>query len=268
MIKIGRNKKKATHLKKKEEKTRRAKRREINVEAWVDKHIEDFVTLSGLDMLGLSIETYKEILNDILIQLFGSTTSYTNVKTLVKRYIRNKNKLDQVIAARIAYLLESFSDEQLEYIVYNIGDSVLYLAPKLYIAAKKAGREDLISIMRSKWNLYWVKKKTNILPAPCPKCGFNSLTPDLMCMVCGATVNEKELKKYIGFTQLLKELAKDLNCDDLDKLSKYEYVLLEDSRIKAPWDKKHPLDIEIYLSPREKDLIIDALKKKCRQRQI
>ncbi len=267
MIKIGKTKKKATRHKKKKERTERAKRREINVEAWVDRHLEEFVTLSGLDMLGLSIKTYKEILSDILIQLFGSTTSYTNVKTLVKRYIRNKRKLDQVIATRIASLLESFSNEQLEYIVYNIGDSILYLASKLYSAAKEAGREDLISIIRSKWNFSWVKNKTKILPVPCPKCGFNSLTPDLVCMVCGATVTEKELKEYIGFTQLLKELTEDLGCDDLNKLSKYDYVLLEDSKVKVPWNEKQPLDIEIYLSSREKNLINEELKKKCRQKQ-
>ena len=264
MVKIGKSRKKPSSLKKKGSRIKRVKKREINVEAWVDRHIEEFLSLSGLDMLALDIKTYKEILTDILIQLFGSTTSYTNVKTLVKRYYRNKNSLDQVIASRLASVVESFNNEQLEYIVYNVSDSILYLAPKLYLAAKKAGREDLINILRSKWNTSWLKKKTKILPAPCPKCGFNSLTPDLLCLVCGATATEKELKSYIGFTQLLKEVLEDIDCNSLSKLSRYEYVLLEDSSIKFPWDKRHLLDIEIYLSSQEKNLINEALKKKCR----
>jgi len=266
VVKIGKQKsKKKRPTSKKKGRKASANRKEINVEAWIDRHIREFITLSGLDLLGLNIKEYKEVLGDILIQLFGSTTSYTNVKTLVKRYYRNKKVVDQIIASRLASRLERFSSDQLEYIIYNIGDSILYSAPQLYLAAREAGREDLINIMRAKWNESWLRKKGKVLPAPCPRCGFNSLMPDLTCLVCGAAVREDELKSYLGTFQLLKELIMDLECEGLSKLRRYDYVLLEDTRIKLPWETRNQIDIEIYLSSKEKNLIDNAFKEKCRQ---
>jgi len=213
------------------------------------------------------MKKYKELLADILIQLYGSTTSYTNVKAMVRRYERNKEIINQVIASRLSLMLDEFTDEQLEFIVYNVGEAVLDIAPKLYEVLKKRERDDLIRVLRVKWANSWLKRKTKVLPAECPRCGFNALMPDLTCLVCGSTVSEREVKEHIRFDRALTDLLERLNCDGLKRLLSYEYVILEGSTIKEPWSRRLPIDIELFLIPSEKKLISDFFEKKCGREQ-
>ncbi len=264
---IGKKSKK--EKKDKEARTKEAKKKkkkkEINIDAWIEKYISQFIELTGLDMLGLTREQYLELLSDLIVQLYGSLTSYSNVKVVAKRYRRAKDRLNQVIAARLAFMLEKHTKDQLEFIVYNVGDAVLGVAPKIYDELKRHGLEDLIRILRVKWANTWLKRKLNVLPVECPVCGFNALMPDLTCIVCGATIREKELKNFIKFDEELKQFASLLTCDELRKLSLKDYLLLNGSGLKLPDEKRTPVDIEVYLTSTEKKLIKSEYVRKCEQ---
>ncbi|MCD6324070.1 MAG: hypothetical protein J7L55_03065 [Desulfurococcales archaeon] len=259
MVKVPKSRKKAT-----KRKEAGKKKRQVNIDAWLDKYIMDFVAITGLDMLGLrSKEEYLELLGDILIQLYGSLTSYTNVKTLAKRYARNKKLLDSVIAERLASYLDTFTEEQAEFIVYNIGDSVLNLAPKIYPILRKLERDDLVRVLRSKWANAWLRRRTPVLPPACPRCGFNSVMPDMTCAVCGNTLSEEELKHFMKFREELTSVLQVLTCVELSKLLNHETVLINGSGIKLPWDAKSPVDVEVFLTKEEKKLIKDELMRRC-----
>jgi len=317
----------ATQEKTNKKTTRRTRRRrEINLDAWIEKHIDEFVSSTSLDLLNLSREQYIEILKDIIIQLYGSTSSYTKVEVLVKRFQRYSDRIypviaariaslldklseDQlefvilnigdeilkdiiiqlygstssytkvdvlvkrfqrysdriypVIAARIASLLDKLSEDQLEFVVLNIGDEILSLASKLYEYAKKFNRDDLISILKTKWSNAWVKRRTEVLPAECPKCGFNALMPDLTCLVCNSVVNDKSFKEFIKFTDGLKELISILSCDELREIMRRGYVLVNGLGLKPPNSERSPVDIEVYLTSKEMELVKEVYKDRC-----
>jgi hypothetical protein len=242
------------------------KKKGINIDSWIDKYIMDFITITGLDILGLEKETYKELLSDIMVELYGSLTSYTNVKTLAKRYLRNRRLLDEVIASRLATMLDKLTEDQLEFVVYNVGDSVLNLAPKIYEEIRRLGREDLAAILRVKWANAWLKVKKTSLPLECPRCGFNAVMPDLTCLVCNSVIKESEIKQHVNFISSLKIFTEDLQCDDLKKLLNYDYVLMNGAGIKLPWERKEPVDVEIFLTGAEKKLLKEEYKVRCEQK--
>jgi len=243
---------------------RRKKRREINIEAWIDKYIMDFVDLTGLDILGLNEKQYKELLSDIIVELYGSLTSYSNVKVVAKRYLRARDKVNEVIAARLAFMADKLSPEQLEFIVFNIGvNSALSVIPRIYGFLKKLGRDDLLDVLRVKWRNSWLKKKYVVLPPQCPYCGFNSLMPDLTCLVCGALVSEKDIVNSKDFKTKFAELVKALDCEKLKKMLKHDIVLYNESEVKLPDQGRSPVDIEIYIPQSLKSIIRSEIKEKC-----
>ena len=240
------------------------KRRTINIDAWIDRHIDEVVSLTGLDLLGLTREQYLELLKDIIIQLYGSLSSYTKASVLAKRFMRYRDRVYPVIAARLASMLDKFNDTQLEFIVFNIGDEVLGLAPKLYEYLRKVGRDDLISMLRSKWATAWINRRSKVLPVECPKCGFNSLMPDLTCLVCSSSVSEKELKERIKFKELLKEFSNLASCDELKEVLKRGYVRVNNVGIVPPSFPRSRVDIEVYLSGNEINIVKSAYESKCK----
>ncbi len=246
-------------------KTRKTKKkREVNIEAWIDKYVMDFVSLTGLDILGLTKEQYKELLSDILIELYGSLTSYSNVKVIAKRYLRARDKINEVIAARLAFMLSELTPEQLEFIAFNVGiDTALSVIPRIYGFLKKLGRNDLLNTLRVKWRNSWLKKKYGVLPPQCPRCGFNSLMPDLTCLVCGALVREKDIIESKEFQVKFMELIQGLDCAGLRALLKHDIILYNDNEVKPPTQEKLPVDVEVYIPQSLKSIIRSELREKC-----
>ncbi len=244
------------------------KKREVNIESWIDKYIDDFVSLTGLDILSLSKEEYKELLTDIITQLYGSLTSYSNVKTVAKRYQRYRDRINEVIAARLAAMLDKLTAEQLEFIVFNSGvNTALSIAPKIYKDLIRLGRSDLINMLRAKWRNAWISKRGGILPPPCPKCGFNSLMPDLSCIVCGEIVSDAEIRNSNDFKVKLKSMISTMECDNLLKLLKHSSVLYNDLEVKPPWERRFKTDVEVYLSSSEYDLIRSEYHRRCKREE-
>ncbi len=246
-------------------KAKRYKRREVNIEAWIDKYIEDFVSLTGLDILGLSKEEYKELLSDIIVQLYGSLTSYSNVRTVAKRYVRARDRINELLAARLTFMLKEPTHGQLEFIVYNLGpNTTLSVAPKLYPILKKLGLEDLIDLLRIKWRNAWLLKRREGLLPPCPKCGFNSLTPLMSCLVCGASLSDSEVRSSKDFQEKFREYVESASCDDLRRLLRHSSILYNDLGVKPTWEGRGRIDVEVYLSKAEVELIKSEIERKCR----
>jgi len=249
--------------KKEVKKAKPKKKREVNLDNWIEKYIDNIVSFTGLELLGLTHEQYVELLKDIIIQLYGSTSSYTKAEVIAKRFMRYSSRVYPVIASRLTAQLSKFTPTQLEFIAYHIGDAILGLAPKIYAEAKRAGREDLLHVLRSKWASAWLKNKLPVLPVECPRCGFNSLMPDLSCLVCGANVTEKEVKEQISFREMLKDFIDSLTCEQLRDLMKYDYTLVNGLGLKHPRDKRTPIDIEIYLSNVEREIVRMSYSSRC-----
>ncbi len=253
----------ASRTKQAKKSTKPRKRREVNLDNWVEKHIDSIVSLTGLELLGLTREQYIDLLKDIIIQLYGSTSSYAKAEVIAKRFMRYSERVYPIIASRLTMQLSKFTPTQLEFIVYNIGDSILGLAPKIYVEVKKAGRDDLLQILRNKWANMWLKNKLPVLPTECPKCGFNALMPDLSCLVCGASVSEREVKERINFKEALADFVSSLTCEQLSDLIKYDYILVNGLGLKHPKERRTPIDVEIYLSRSEKEIVRREYLSRC-----
>ncbi len=243
--------------------TKPKRKKEVNLDNWIEKYIDKIVSLTGLELLGLTHEQYIDLLRDIIVQLYGSTTSYTKAEIVAKRFMRYSERVYPIIASRLTVQLNRFNPTQLEFIVYHIGDSILGLAPKIYAEVKKARREDLLQILRNKWANAWLKNKLPILPVECPKCGFNALMPDLSCLVCSANVSEKEVKERMNFKEVFIEFINSLTCEQLSDLVRYDYVLVNGLGLKHPKEKRAPIDVEIYLSRVEREIVRKKYLSKC-----
>ncbi|MEM2006306.1 MAG: hypothetical protein QXG17_03360 [Sulfolobales archaeon] len=255
--------KKQVEEKKEELRKKPSSKREVDLESWIEKNIDEVVSRAGLDYLGINRELWVEVLKDILVELYGSTSSYKSAEDIAKRLTRNSDKVFPVIVARLTNLLENPSADQLEFIVAYVGDPILELAPKIYHWIVRLGRSDLLDSLRYKWGVAWSKTRTPVLPVACPRCGFNSLMPDLVCLICGATVSEKEVKVSTNFCNRLMEVLLSLDCSELGKMLKYDYVLMNDLEIKLPSGNRLPVDIEVFLNKSEKEMVKKIYQSRC-----
>ncbi|MFN3268806.1 MAG: hypothetical protein ACK416_06075 [Zestosphaera sp.] len=243
---------------------KKSSRKEVDIDKWIEENVREFVELSGLSMLSLSEAQYVELLHDILTQLYGSPTTHTDVETVVKRYNRHKETINELIANKLVYMFETLPPHLLDFVVASIRDSVLFVAPRIYDQIVKEKRTDLAEILRIKWFNGWVSKRYRIPPITCPRCGFNSVMPDLSCLVCGFSVSESQLKKHADFEKNLERFVKELSCGELKELLNYESVFLNSQGIKKPTEIRSPVDIEVYLTPKEKKIIRETYIGKCR----
>jgi hypothetical protein len=238
-----------------------SRRRVVDTEEWVSRHVSELVPLLGLDFLRLSTEEYLTVLIRIVDLVRGESVTL-DVETIVKRIRRNSDRVYPLLATLLLELRSSLDEEQLEFVVNNIGEAVLAYAPRLYGEAKRLGRMDLIERLRDMWRHHWVLKRHPILPVTCPRCNFNSLMPDLSCLVCGAMVSESELKSFLNFGSLLEDFALRENVEDVKRALSFGYVYVNSLGVKAPGGQKDVLDIEVLLSNKDKEVLLDKLKQR------
>jgi hypothetical protein len=238
-----------------------AKRKYIDTEGWVEKHLKELIEVFGLQFLNLTDDEFMKIIVNIVDMIRGESSSL-DLDVITRRFKRNLMFLYPLIASMILELRDSLTDEQIEFVVNNIGEAVLAYASRLYKDLVGRGRNDLIDRLKDYWNKYWVLKKYPILPVLCPICKFNSLMPDLTCMVCGSVVSEKKLKESINFIELLEDFVRNNNIEDVKKAINYGYVYLSSMGIKPPSENRDPLDIEIVLSNNEKEYLKSLIEYK------
>ena len=238
-----------------------SRRRSVDTESWVERHIDELVSQTGLDSLNLTRDEYIAIFTKVVEILRGEAATI-DLDTIVRRFKRNADRVLPMVASAVLELRDSLTEEQLEFVVNNIGEAVLTYASRLYAEARRLNREDLIERLRGLWRQQWVVRKYPVLPVTCPRCRFDSLMPDLTCLVCGATVSESELKSFLGFEKLLEEFAQNSPVEDVKKALSYGYVYVSSTGIKAPGNNKDVLDIEVVLTNKEKDILQEVLKRR------
>ncbi len=243
-------------------KGRGSRKRYVDTEEWVSKHLTELINRLGLDFLELSEDEYLELLTEIVDELRGDTATL-NIDTIVRKFKRTIDIMYSRIAGWLLRHREKLSIQQLEFVINYIGSIVLGegVASRLYREAIEIGRHDLVERLRYLWRMWWVKIRYPILPMPCPICGFYSIMPDLTCLICGNTVSEKQLKEYINFSKLLEEFAKSSDIESIKKAISYGYVYVNSLGVKAPSENRDILDVEILLTDNEKELLKKYLSK-------
>ena len=241
---------------------RRRRRKEADIDGWLDKYGSELAQYLGLDLLGLNDKEIKEVLRKPVELVYGSPSSRPNAETIAKRFKRYYENLSPLIASAILEVRKELTRDQLEFVVNNIGRAILAYAPRIYKEIVKHGAHDLLDIARRLWVNHWMMTKTKTPPAECPNCGFNALMPDLTCLVCGASVSERKLKAYLRLEDQIKELVKTLSNDELREFYNKGYVLVNGLGIKPPTEFRERIDIEIHLSSHEKSLIKEEMKRR------
>ncbi len=195
-------KKKGTEEQKETKKKKTPKKEKfIDAEALLDEYLDEVVSGLGISFLKLKPEEYKEILKEPFIAAVGQVKTKPKSRTIINRLTANKDAMMEYIAMGIVRIIdiEKMTCDQFEFVVYNTKRAIVDLAPKLYKEAIKRNRKDLIDVLRYNWNLYGI-----VSPITCPKCGFNSIMPDLSCKVCEYVMSMKELKAQINVVQTLQ----------------------------------------------------------------
>lgn len=235
-----------------------SRKKVIDAETWVDKNLDELIDIMNIGRFELTREEMRIIALRLVDILRGESASIDKdvIKRRFQRYIQ---QMYQLIAQFLLELREELTQIQLEFVINNIGEAVLGYAPRLYREALRCNRGDLIEILRVSWRNYWILKKYQILPVECPVCKFNSLMPDLGCIVCGSSVSEEELKKYLDFEKLLKDFVKQYSEEDVKKVVIYGYIYLNSLGLKPPTHERDKLDIEVLLNNKEKELIRSML---------
>jgi len=180
-------------------KRKRIKRKEVDTKTIAESIVDDVVSTLGIDYLNLERDVIVGILDNILQNILPSSSRYTKDQIL-HRIQRVKDHINQQIAVYLAENKEHFTNEELEFIVFNGKEAIVGFIPKLYGEALRNNNREIITHLKVLWNNSRLR-----LPVPCPKCGFFSVTPEFECIMCGHVVSEREFKEIIDFYDMLCE---------------------------------------------------------------
>ncbi len=178
------------------------------------------------------------------------------MESLYKNIYRNKHSFFKAIAAKLV-TREKLSSEQLEFILAYAPDIAGKAAPYLYKEAKRIDADHIIDSLRLLWTRYG-----SPTPIECPRCGFRALTPELTCIVCGAQIDEKELKEYIGFEALLEDFARKAPLTVIQEVISSGLVLYDGERIMPLSQRSRGYFVELYLTQREKEILERIMKER------
>ena len=219
----------------------------------LESMVDDIASRLGLDLLGLSREQLIEALRPVMEGLLEQYSSRPSKDAIISRLIATSKHVYMFVSA---YLLEKFdklTPEQLEFVAsYGEGIAAKYM-PRLYREAKRLGREDLIPLLRAVWEKYG-----SPTPIACPYCGFRAVTPDLVCMICGRELSEKEIKEAIDFREKLMEFVELYSPRDVEEAVEKGYVVVGES-IKPPSMRPERGEVILHLSRDERNLLKSLL---------
>mgnify|MGYP001772484998 CR=1 FL=1 len=233
------------------------KRKTVKKEKYIDpnelleEYLDEVVNSLGLAYLNLEKEEYKELLKEPFANAVGLVKTKPKAKTIIGRLQANRDSLMEYFAMKLLRLREisKLTDEQLEFVVYNVKAAIKDLAPILYEELSKRNRTDLIDFLRSTWARYGINS-----PIECPRCKFNAIMPDFSCYVCKYVMSMKQVKEQIHVIELLTDYAK-IDKEGFKEIlsSGYFYYSWEGVSPPSKMPKNEPLVFEIVLSKEEKE---------------
>jgi len=223
------------------------------VEEVAGRIIPEIVDRLGLAYLDLTEKELRDVIEPIIEAIAEARSTKPTDESLIKRITGNKLLLYKAIAAKLAER-DDLTPEQLEFVVSYAPEIAGRLAPKLYYIARSKGADHIVDALRYLWDKYGKP-----FPVRCPYCEFRSVAPDLTCIVCGRSVDEEDLKDYIGFRGLLARYAETAPRQIAAEIYRSGYVVY-DGEIHPPSLKSRaPLGVVLYLSKEEKRLLAEIL---------
>ncbi|MCE4608536.1 MAG: hypothetical protein F7B61_06240 [Caldisphaeraceae archaeon] len=238
--------------KRKGRKKSKARLSEVEIESYADEISRQLVPMLGLDIIEVDASSIKGLVSEIVAAIAESRVTKPTINSIVKKMIASKNNFMKAIASTLISSNEVNSRERLEFLISYAPELAGKASPILYKTAKKLNLQDVIEDLRHLWNLYG-----RPTPVRCPRCGFNSVMPDLTCIVCNATLSEKEIKDEIGFNELLNNIVSTYNREVIYEIIHAGYVVF-DGELKPPsMANNDSIEIILHLSREERE----ALKK-------
>lgn len=221
----------------------------IDVNALTESVLDEFVSRSGLDTVGLSREDYVEILKPIVGGIVDQYSSKPSREAVIAKL---NQAIQEVYNLTAAYILEKgipLTRERLEFIATNAPQIATQYISQLYKEIKSNGLDHLLPLLRIAWEKYG--KPT---PITCPYCGFRSITQDLTCIVCGREVSERDIKNIIDFRERLKEFVEMYSLDEVVETVDRGYVIVGE-HIKPPTVQPSSTEIVLHLTREEKEFL-------------
>ena len=217
----------------------------------LDEYLDEVVNSLGLSYLNLQRDEYKELIKEPFANAVGQVKTKPKAKTIIGRLQANRDSLMEYVAMRLLRIKEvsKLTDDQLEFVVYNVKTAIKDLAPILYEELVKRNRSDLIDFLRATWARFGINS-----PIECPRCKFNAIMPDFSCYVCKYVMSMKQVKEQIHVIDLLIDYSKFDKEGFKEILSSgYFYYSWEGVSPPSKMPKNDPLVFEIVLNKEEKE---------------
>ncbi len=210
------------------------------------KELESRLGLEGV----ISGEKLVDIVRKIVNSISESRSTKPSLESILKRILAGSHVFLKAVAARLVEEADSLEPGQLEFIVANAPELAGRAAPVLYRRAVEVGAHHVVDSLRHLWNMYG-----RPTPIKCPRCGFRAVTPNLTCMVCGAVLDEGEVKDSIGFKELLRDFAERADPRFVDEVLKAGFVLVNHEVNPPSLRSTLRFYVELYLTSEEKELL-------------
>jgi len=236
----------------------RNKHVKIDARSIAETLTDEIIEALGIGYLDLSEREKREIAIAVVEKLTSSISYKLSKVALLSRISRLRTRLAPLISEKLLELRRELSDDILDYVVNYGGPVVVANVRRLYNEAKRRGREDLISVLRSTWETYG-----RPLPVKCPNCGFSAIQPNLICFVCGRRIIPEELKEAIDFESLLEMFIDIATLDDVKRLEENQAIIYDpEEGLKT---RRGPLERIQYIIPLTKselDTIVHKIEEK------
>lgn len=146
----------------------------------------------------------------------------------------------------------------MEFIAIYGGKIALSEMEKLYKLAVNYSREDIVNSLRHAWNSVGPKGMVT-----CPKCGFNSISTDKSCLICGAVVSDEYIKSSLDFNEKFELYLKTASVAEINETLQLGYVLLGKKGVYSPRSHRakveNPVIYIIYLRQNELSRLVEEL---------
>lgn len=218
----------------------------FDMDQWINERLDDLSSYLQINYLGLDRELMRAIVKRI-IEILWDEDKKPDMERLSSRIRRNLDKLRSIISQMILESGVELSSEQFEYVASSDGPWILSYAPTLYRYALKYGREDLLSNLRYLWVKWWTQSRDSEIPPECPRCGFNALMPDGVCIVCGYSPAPTDLLKHYRFDDYIDKLVSRGDINRIKTILTRGLVLVSSLGIKSPDEDKSKYDLEVHL---------------------
>ncbi len=214
----------------------------------------EIVNKFGLDLIKLKPDDIKDLVEEIINSIVESRVTKPSEESLLKKFVNLRDQFMKAIAGRLLEKDEVNSRERLEFIIAYAPEIAGKASPKLYRIAKQFNANDLIDTLRQLWNQYGFPS-----PIKCPVCGFNSVMPDMNCIVCGSLLDEKDIKNEINLKEQLSMLKRVYNDKLIREILDSGYIVF-DGEIKPPSLKeKDKISVSLHLNKDEKEILLKLL---------